>query len=57
MALFLDFKKAFDTVDHDVLIFKIEKNGFRGKFLYLLEKYLTNRVQYATDGTTILSLE
>ena len=57
MALFLDFKKAFDTVDHDILIIKLEKYGFRGKFLNLLQNYLTNRVQYVTDGTINSSLE
>ena len=39
MALFLDFKKAFDTVDHDILIIKSEKNEFRGKFLNLFKNY------------------
>ena len=57
MALFLDFKKAFDTVDFDILIIKLEKYGFRGKFLNLLQNYLTNRVQYVTDGTINSSLE
>ena len=53
MALFLDFKKAFDTVDHDILIIKLEKHGFRGKFLNFLQNYLTNRVKYVTAGTLI----
>ena len=28
MALFPDFKKAFDTVDHDILIIKLGKMAF-----------------------------
>ena len=50
MALFLDFKKAFDTVDHDILVIKLEKNGFRGKLLNLLKNYLINRVKFVSDG-------
>ena len=57
MELFLDFKKAFDTVDHDILINKLEKYGFRGKFLNLLKNYLINRVQFVSDGIINSSFE
>ena len=57
VALFLDFKKGFDTVDHDILIIKLEKYGFRGKFLNLLKNYLTNRVQFVSDGIINSSFE
>ena len=49
MALFLDFKKKFDTVDHDILIIKLEKYGFRGNCLNLLKNHLFNRVQFVSD--------
>ena len=57
MALFLDFKKAFDTVDHDILIIKLEKHGFRGKFLSLLKNCVISRVQIVSDGIINTSFE
>ena len=44
--IFLDLKKAFDTVDHQILLSKLEKLGFRGNFYNLLKDYLNNRKQY-----------
>ena len=57
MALFLDFKKEFDTVNYDILIINLEKYGFRGKYLNLSRNYLTNKVQNVTDGIINSSLE
>ena len=45
-GLFIDFKKAFDTVDHHILISKLEHLGIRGTPLALIKSYLANRTQY-----------
>ena len=38
--------KAFDTIDHDKLIHKIDRYGIRGSANKLIKSYLTERVQY-----------
>ena len=43
---FLDIKKAFDTVDHDILINKLEHYGIRGTANELLKSYLSQRKQF-----------
>ena len=45
IALYMDFKKAFDTVDHSILIGKCNKYGIVEQALSLIESYLTNRKQ------------
>ena len=45
-AVMLDFSKAFDTVQHVMLLEKLEFYGIRGKSLELVKNYLTNRYQY-----------
>ena len=42
-SCFIDLKKAFDTINHNLLIEKLELFGFRGKSREFLASYLTNR--------------
>ena len=46
LGVFIDLSKAFDTVDYNILIKKIEKYGINGNILKLLKNSLHNRKQY-----------
>ena len=45
IVVLLGLKKAFDTVNHEILLRKFERYGFGNKALDLLSNYLTNRTQ------------
>ena len=45
-SIFLDLRKACDTINHTILITKLEKYGIRGLPLQLQASYLTDRHQY-----------
>ena len=44
-SVFLDITKAFDTIDHSLLLNKLEIFGFRGHFKKFIQSYLNNRQQ------------
>ena len=48
LAAFIDLAKAFDTVNHKILIQKLETLGITGNLLKLFINYLTNRKQITT---------
>ncbi len=46
IAIFCDLKKAFDTVDHKLLIIKLKRYGVAGLALDWFKSYLSNRKQF-----------
>ena len=46
IGVFIDLKKAFDTVDHNILISKLQCYGVRGLALEWIRSYFSNRRQY-----------
>ena len=49
---FRDLQKAFDTLDHQILIQKLEKYGYLGPILEIMKSYLSDRRQYVITKST-----
>ena len=57
IGVFLDFSKAFDTVDHKILLQKLEIYGIKNISLKWFESYLTEMTQYVTYNSIKSSRE
>ena len=55
LVVLIDLKKAFDTVDHQILLKKLEIYGVKGDALALLKSYLIDRTQKCQVNGTISS--
>ena len=50
-SVFLDLRKAFDTVDHGILLKKLENTGIRGIPLELMKNYMEEPYQYIENNS------
>jgi hypothetical protein len=60
LGIFLDLTKAFDVINHNLLLAKLELCGLRGKIHSWMSSYLTGRsqfleIQYVNEKTLNLN--
>ena len=55
-GFFIDLKKAFDTVDHNILLKKLDFYGFRGMIQDWFESYLRERTQVTIVGQNTINI-
>ena len=53
LGVYLDTRKAFDSVNHSILVKKLTKYGIRGKCAELIEDYLSGRTQKVKINDTV----
>ena len=56
-VLFLDLKKAFDTVNNDILIAKLRLYGFEKQFLSWFESYLKMENNFVKLSKSVINQE
>lgn len=57
LSVFLDLQKAFDTVNHEILLSKLQGYGIREHIFKWMESYLNNRQQYVQFNECTSKLE
>ena len=57
IGIFLDFKKAFDTIDPIILIKKLDVYGISGPYNELINSYLTDRKTVTNIGSAFSLIE
>jgi len=53
LLISLDLSKAFDSIDHKILLAKLDHYGIRGSANKLMESFLSNRTQYVRVGSSL----